>query len=58
MELGSIDITMWACIAPAQAAAAWLGARLAPILAAEHLSRVFAMALLVTGVTMLHSSLT
>jgi uncharacterized membrane protein YfcA len=29
MERGSIDITMWACIAPAQAAAAWLGARLA-----------------------------
>jgi uncharacterized protein len=58
MELGSIDITMWACIAPAQAAAAWLGARLAPVLSAEHLSRIFAMALLVTGVTMLHSSLT
>ena len=58
MELGSIDITMWACIAPAQAAAAWLGARLAPVLSAEHLSRVFATALLVTGVTMLHSSLT
>ena len=58
MELGSIDITMWACIAPAQAAAAWLGARLAPALSAELLSRVFATALSVTGVTMLHSSLT
>jgi uncharacterized membrane protein YfcA len=58
MELGSIDITMWACIAPTQAAAAWLGARLAPFLSAQHLSWVFATALLVTGVTMLHSSLT
>jgi uncharacterized membrane protein YfcA len=58
MELGSIDITMWACIAPAQAVAAWLGARLAPVLSAEHLSRVFATALSVTGVIMLHSSLT
>ena len=57
MELGSIDITMWACIAPAQAAAAWIGARLAPLMSAEILSRVFATALSVTGVTMLHSSL-
>jgi len=57
LELGSIDITMWACIAPAQAAAAWLGARLAPAISAELLSRVFAIALSVTGVTMLHSSL-
>ena len=57
MELGSIDITMWACIAPAQAVAAWLGAQLAPAISAEHLSRVFATALLMTGVTMLHSSL-
>jgi uncharacterized membrane protein YfcA len=58
MELGSIDITMWVCIAPAQAAAAWVGARLAPVLSAELLSRVFAAALSATGVTMLHSSLT
>jgi len=57
MELGSIDVTMWACIAPAQPAAAWLGARLAPVVSAEVLSRVFATALLATGVTMLHSSL-
>jgi uncharacterized membrane protein YfcA len=57
MELGSIDITMWACIAPAQAAAAWLGARLAPVTSAELLSRIFATTLLVTGVTMLRSSL-
>ena len=57
MELGSINVTMWACIAPAQAAAAWLGARLAPLMSAELLSRVFAMALSVTGFTMLHTSL-
>jgi uncharacterized protein len=56
-ELGSIDLTMWACIAPAQAGAAWLGAHLAPLVSAEHLSRVFAITLAVTGVTMLHSSL-
>jgi uncharacterized membrane protein YfcA len=58
MELGSIDITMWACIAPAQAAAAWLGARVAPVVSAEHLSRIFATALSVTGAIMLRSSLT
>ena len=57
LQVGSIDLTMWACIAPAQAGAAWLGARLAPLLSAEHLSRVFATALTATGVTMLHSSL-
>lgn len=56
-EVGSIDLTMWACIAPAQAVAAWLGARVAPLVSAEHLSRVFAIALTVTGITMLHSSL-
>src|ERR1700719_1908869 len=32
------------CIALAQAAAAWLGARLAPVISAEHLSRVFGIA--------------
>jgi uncharacterized membrane protein YfcA len=57
LELGSIDIMMWACIAPAQAAGAWFGARLAPAISAEYLSRVFAIALSVTGVIMLHSSL-
>ena len=56
-ELGSIDLTMWACIAPAQAVAAWFGARVAPLVSAEHLSRVFAIALAATGVTMLHSSM-
>ncbi len=57
MELGSIDLTMWACIAPAQAVAAWLGARLAPILSADFLSRVFAAALSATGIAMLQSAL-
>ena len=56
-EIGSIDLTMWACIAPAQAVAAGLGARLAPLISAEQLSRVFAAALSATGVTMLCSSL-
>ena len=56
-EVGSIDLTMWACIAPAQAVAAWFGARVAPLVSAEHLSRVFAIALTVIGVAMLHSSL-
>lgn len=57
LELGSIDLTMWACIAPAQAAAAWFGARLAPVVSGEQLSRVFAIALSLTGATMLHASL-
>ena len=28
-DIGSISLSMWACIAPAQAVAAWFGARLA-----------------------------
>ena len=48
---------MWACIAPAQAVAAWFGARLAQRIAADNLSRVFACALALTGVVMLRSSL-
>jgi uncharacterized membrane protein YfcA len=56
-EVGSIDLTMWACIAPAQAIAAWLGARVAPLVSAAYLSRVFAVALSATGVIMLYSSL-
>jgi uncharacterized membrane protein YfcA len=47
---------MWACIAPAQAAAAWAGAQLAQRIAAENLSRLFAIALLATGAVMLRSS--
>jgi uncharacterized membrane protein YfcA len=56
LQIGSIDLTMWVCIAPAQAAAAWLGARLAPHISANQLSRVFAIALAATGMTMLHSA--
>ena len=55
-SLGSINLPMWACIAPAQALAAWAGALFAQRIAAEHLSRVFAAALAGTGVAMLHSS--
>lgn len=56
-EVGSIDLTMWVCIAPSQAVAAWVGARLAPLVSADQLSRVFAGALSATGATMLYSSL-
>jgi len=55
-DLGSINLSLWACIAPAQAVAAWFGARLAQRIAAENLSRVFACALAATGAVMLRSS--
>lgn len=58
MQMGSIDLAVWASIAPAQAVAAWFGARLAQRIAAENLSRIMAIALLVTGIVMLHSSVT
>src|SRR5436305_2109717 len=32
-DFGSINLSMWACIAPAQAAAAWVGAQLAQSIA-------------------------
>jgi uncharacterized protein len=57
-RLGSIDIAVWMAIAPAQAAAAWFGARLAQHVAANHLSRIIAVALLATGAVMLCSSVT
>jgi uncharacterized protein len=56
-EMGSIDLTLWACIAPAQAVAAWFGARVAPFISAADLSWVLAGALSVTGITMLYSSI-
>jgi uncharacterized protein len=56
-ELGSINLAVWASIAPAQAAAAWVGVRLGQRLAAADLSRVMAIVLLMTGFTMLHASL-
>jgi hypothetical protein len=46
----------WASIAPAQALAAWFGARLAQRIAADNLSRIIAVALLGTGAVMLYSS--
>ena len=46
-----------AVYAPAQAAAAWLGVRLAQRLAAPELSREMAIVLLMTGLTMLRASL-
>jgi uncharacterized protein len=56
-QLGSIDLTVLVCIAPTQAAAAWLGTRLAQHIAGDNLSRVMAGALLATGALMLRSSL-
>jgi uncharacterized membrane protein YfcA len=55
-DLGSIDVAIWACIAPTQAVTAWFGARLARHLSAGNLSRVMAAALLVTGAAMLRSA--
>lgn len=56
-RLGCIDVAVWASIAPAQAGAAWVGARLAQRLTAADLSRVMAAALLSTGIVMLHSTM-
>ena len=56
-QLGSINLELWACIAPAQAAAAWAGAHLAQRTSANALSRVFAVSLAATGIVMLRSSL-
>jgi uncharacterized membrane protein YfcA len=55
-DLGSIDLAIWACIAPTQAVAAWFGARLAHHLSAGNLSRIMGAALLVTGAAMLRSA--
>jgi uncharacterized membrane protein YfcA len=55
-DLGSIDVAIWACIAPTQAVTAWFGARLARHLSAGNLSRVMGAALLVTGAAMLRSA--
>ncbi len=54
--IGSIDVAIWLCVAPAQAAAAWCGARLASHIPAENLSRLMAVTLGVTGTTMLYGS--
>lgn len=57
LQLGSINLVLWVCIAPAQAAAAWAGAQLAQYASADALSRIFAASLAVTGFIMLQSSL-
>jgi uncharacterized membrane protein YfcA len=56
-QLGSIDLAIWLCIAPAQAAAAWLGAGIAARSSALLLSRIFSLVLAVTGVAMLRSAI-
>jgi uncharacterized membrane protein YfcA len=56
-QIGSIDLVVLACIAPTQAATAWLGARLARRVPGDRLSRIMAIALFATGTVMLHSSL-
>jgi uncharacterized protein len=56
-QWGSIDLSVWASIAPVQAAAAWLGARFAQRIGADNLSRVMGLTLLATGTVMLYSSL-
>jgi uncharacterized protein len=56
-RLGSIDLAVWASIAPAQTVAAWFGARLAQHVAADNLSRVVAGALFATGTVMFYSSI-
>lgn len=57
MQLGSINVVLWACIAPAQAVAAWFGAKLAQHASPDALSRILAASLAGTGVVMLHSIL-
>jgi uncharacterized protein len=52
-QMGSIDLAMWASIAPIQATTAWLGTRLAQRTSAMGLARIMAGALALTGVTML-----
>jgi uncharacterized protein len=56
-QLGSINLAMWVCIAPAQAVGAWIGAQLAQTASAVALSRIFAITLAATGAVMLRSSL-
>jgi uncharacterized membrane protein YfcA len=57
LQLGSINIPLWICIAPVQACTAWLGAQLAQHTSAVVLSRIFACSLATTGIVMLNSSL-
>src|SRR6202012_5404804 len=54
-QLGSIDLTLWACIAPAQAAAAWVGASLAARVSPRALSRLLSIVLAITALAMLRT---
>jgi len=54
--IGSIDLAVWSCIAPAQSVSAWLGAKMAAGISGEVLSRLMAANLAATGATMLYSS--
>jgi uncharacterized membrane protein YfcA len=54
--IGSIDVAVWLCIAPVQAAGAWLGARLAAHIDGDILSRLLALTLCGTGASMLYSA--
>jgi uncharacterized protein len=56
-QLGSIDLAIWVCVAPAQAAAAWVGASIAARSSALLLSRVFSIVLIATGLAMLRSAI-
>ncbi len=55
-QLGSIDLAIWACIAPSPAAAAWFVAGLARHITGSGLCRVLGVVLFVTGVAMLRSA--
>jgi len=56
-RIGSVDLAILVCIAPAQAVAAWLGASIAVHTSGDILSRVFAIVLAVTGVVMMRAAL-
>ncbi len=55
--VGSVDMVVWVCIAPAQAVGAWFGTQWASSISGENLSRVLSIALVFTGIIMLCSSL-
>jgi uncharacterized protein len=55
--IGSVDIVLWSCIAPAQAVGAWFGSQFAGKIVAESLSRLMSVVLAFTGITMLYSSI-
>ena len=57
-QLGSIDLAIWLCIAPAQATAAWLGASIAARASALlQLGPLLPVVLIITGVAMLRSAI-